>query len=106
MYCKIHSKSQIHVNTVKFRVSKEKLIVCLICIWSEYVVRINTNNENPRKNVKSGSRSTLTFGCTFFKGTSKIPESYQINNKIAKPNPHVTYARIALKKPLQKMEIF
>ena len=30
---------------------------------------------------------------TFFKGTSKIPKSYQINDKIAKPNPHVTYAR-------------
>ena len=43
-----------------------QLIRKTICIWSEYVVRIHTNNEHLRQNGKSGLTSMLTFGCTYF----------------------------------------
>ena len=92
MYCKTLSK-------------KSNMYTLIQLNLFAYVVRIHTNNKNLRENVNSVSTSMLTFGCTYFFQRYVLQKYLKLNNKIAKPNPHVTYARIALK-PLQNMEIF
>ena len=78
MYCKILSKKYPY-----------QLVRKTICLPYLHLVGI------PEKCLQCFNQYAyiLLDERTFFKGTSKIPKSYQINNKIAKPNPHVTYAR-------------